>query len=101
MGVVVRLVLEQHGAQVPFVEDQQSVQTLAADRPDPAPGVGVGSRRLWWAAQRTDACVGEHRVEAGGEPRVAVAGQEPQLLGMLGETTNRLRACRVTHSPVG
>jgi hypothetical protein len=45
VAVVVLDVVLEHEAQVPLVDDQEPVETFAAERADPPFGVGVGSRR--------------------------------------------------------
>src|SRR6266700_4028845 len=81
--VVVRLVLGQNVPKLPLAEDQHSVQTLATDRTDPALGEGVALRCTRRATQHSDVGIGEYRVEACGEFRVAIADQEPESVGTL------------------
>jgi hypothetical protein len=60
---------------------------VAGDRGgnDAAFGVGVGTRRPWWCLDDVDAGGAEYRVEDGGELRVAVAKEVPQIVGSLVE----------------
>ena len=67
--VVVRRVLGEDRSELPFVEDQQPVQALAANGADPPLGVGVRPRSSWWAAQYLDSGAGEDGAEAVGTPR--------------------------------
>jgi hypothetical protein len=85
VSVVVRGVLVEHGGEVPFAGDEDTVEALAADGADPTFGVGVRAGRLWRRLDDVDAGRGEHRVEDSGEFRVAVAQQEPQIVGSLVE----------------
>src|SRR5213595_658465 len=78
VSVVVRGVLVEHGGEMPFAGDKDPVEALASDGADPAFGVGVRLRRLWRRLDDVDAGGGEHRIEDGGELRVAVAQQEPE-----------------------
>ena len=101
VAVVVRLVFGQDGSELSFMEDQQPVQALAAHGADPPFGVGVRPRRPRWTAQDLDPDAGEDGVEAGGELGVSVADQEPEGSARSPSSMRRLRACWVTHSPVG
>jgi hypothetical protein len=49
--VVVLGVLVEHGGEMPFIGDEDLVETFASDGADPAFGVGVGAGCLW---QRLD-----------------------------------------------
>jgi hypothetical protein len=69
-------VLGQHCLEVAAVDDQHSVEYLAADGADPALGDSVGPRRPHRCAQDSDAFAGEHGVEDAGELAVAVPDQE-------------------------
>jgi hypothetical protein len=53
--------------------DQQPVQALGADRPNPALRVGIGVRRLHWRNEHVGAFGAEHVVEATAELRVTIA----------------------------
>src|ERR1035437_9595457 len=59
--VVVPLVLGQHVHEAPLAEDQNPVQALATDRPDPPLGISVGLRCTWRTEQYRDARISEHR----------------------------------------
>jgi hypothetical protein len=79
MGVVVLDVDPQHLLEVAPADNQQPVQSLGADRPDPAFGVGVGVGRLDRRDQHLSALRLEHVVEGAGELGVAVAEQESRM----------------------
>ncbi len=67
VAVVVLEVLLKHEAQVPLVDEQEPVETFAAERADPplgvGVGVGVGSARPHRRRHHLDAQRAEHRVE--------------------------------------
>ena len=83
MSVVVLDVLLQHDRQVAWSGDQQVVEAFAAQRADEALGDRVRPRCPDWGAD--DADVGEHGVDGVGELGIAVADQEPELLGAVTE----------------
>ena len=99
--VVVVLILGQHVSELLFVENQHPVQALSTDGADPPLGVGVGLRRTRRTTQHRDAGISEHGIEAFGELRVSIADQEPETSARSPSAYMRLRACWVTHSPVG
>ena len=70
--VVVRGVLVEDGGEVSFAGDEHPVEAFALGGADLAFGVRVGARRAWRRSDDVDAGGGEHRVEDGGELRVAV-----------------------------
>jgi hypothetical protein len=74
--VEMRRVLGQYVFEVVPVEDQYSVEQLAADGADPAFGDRVRSRRLHQCAQDADAFAGEHGIEDVGELAVVILDQE-------------------------
>jgi hypothetical protein len=73
MGVVVLGVDPQHLLKVAVADNQQPVQALGADRPDPALGIGVGVGCLHRRDEHLDTLGAEHVVEAAGELRVTIA----------------------------
>jgi hypothetical protein len=83
--VVVLDVLVQHDRQVAWSGDQHMVEAFAAQRADEALGDRVGARRLDWGAEDADVGAGEHGVDGVGELGIAVADQEPELLGAVAE----------------
>src|SRR4051812_27377710 len=85
MLVVVTGVFGQHGGQVTLTEDEHPVGALPSCGAYPAFRERVRAGRLWWCLDHVDGCAGEHRVEDGGEYRVAVAEQEPQTRSALVE----------------
>jgi hypothetical protein len=101
MGVVVLDVDPQHLLEVAAADNQQPVQALGADRPDPAFGVGVGVGRLHRRDQHLNAVRPEHVVEGARELRVAVVQDEAQPPFSSPSTTSRLRACWVTQPLLG
>ena len=101
VSVVVGLVLGQHSGKLPLVGDQHAVQALTTDRADPPLGIGVGLGRTRRTAQHGDAGVSEHGVEGNGELGVAIADQERKPSICSPTAIMKLRACCVTHSPVG
>src|SRR5215216_4767715 len=95
MGVVVLDVDPQHLLEVAAADDQQPVQALGPDRPDPAFGVGVGVGRLYRRDQYLGAVRMEDVVEGAGELRIPIAKKaahssapltqhETQVAGLLG-----------------
>src|SRR3954453_21792936 len=78
MAVVVVRVLAENGGGMPPVDDQDSVEELAADGADEAFGDRVGPRRPYRCLDDADVGSGKHRVERGAELGVAVPDQEPE-----------------------
>src|ERR1035441_9063958 len=76
MLIVVSLVLVQDLPQMGLVPDEGAVRELAAASPDPAFGDRVHAGRPRVAQHGPDPCVGEDRIESGGEVRSPVAGHE-------------------------
>jgi hypothetical protein len=81
--VVVLHVDAQDPIQVALPDDQQPVQALDTNCPDPAFCVGVRVRRLHRRQQHLGAFGAEHVVEAAAELRVAVAQQEAHAASLL------------------
>jgi hypothetical protein len=65
--------------------DQQVVEALLADGPNPALGDGIGVGRPNWRADDLGTSRAPGVVERPGEPRVPVAGQEPERGGVAAE----------------
>jgi hypothetical protein len=65
MAVVVVLVLAEDGGGVPLVDDEDSVEELAADGADEAFGDRVGPRCPHWCLDDADVGGGEDGVERG------------------------------------
>jgi hypothetical protein len=80
----VRVVMDHVGAEDAFevtaAEDQQPVETLAADGADEALRVGVAFWRADRSVDDSDAFAAEDVVEGSGELAVAVVDQEPRPL---------------------
>jgi hypothetical protein len=70
--------------------DQEPVETVAADGPDPALGERVGVWRTKRRADDLDAVAFEDVVEGAAELAVAVADQEPDRLGPIQERPGKL-----------
>jgi hypothetical protein len=78
--VVVAAVYVEHGLEVAAAEDEDPVETLGAERADPALGVGVRVRRLHGRADHPEALGVEDLVEGMAELRVAVVDEKPERL---------------------
>jgi len=101
MSVVVREVGIEDRGEVVVAEDQDPVGAFAPEGTDPAFGESVRARR---ACRRADDCHlfrGEHGIETGDELGVAITDQETQLFEPSSRSISRLRACWVTHDPLG
>jgi hypothetical protein len=79
VAVVVVGVLGQHPPQLPTADDQHPVQQLPPDGAHPPLGVGVGPRRPHRRAQHPDPLGHEDRVECGGELRISIPDEKPEL----------------------
>ncbi len=66
-------------------DDQESVQALSADGPDPALRVGVGIGGLNRRQEHLGALGAEHVIEPAAELRVTVAQQELEASPLLSE----------------
>jgi hypothetical protein len=77
--VEMRRVLGQYVFEMAPIEDQYSVEQLAAQGADPSFGDGVRSGCQHWCAQDADGVAGEHGIEDVGEFAVATPDQEPEL----------------------
>jgi hypothetical protein len=71
--------------QVTTSDDQQPVQALGADRPNPPLRVGVGVRRLDRRYEHLGTLDADHVVEPTTELRVPVADEEAHLLAPLAQ----------------
>jgi hypothetical protein len=85
MSVVMLDVLLQYQVQVTGSGDQEMVKALSAQCADPAFGDRIRPRCPDGGAEDGDVGAGEDRVEGGGEFAVAIADQEPKLLGTFAE----------------
>ena len=101
MRVVVLHVVVQHPRNVASADDEQSVQTLSAQAAEPALHDRVRPGRPHRGAEDPDALRAEHLVDGCGELRVPVPDEEAQRGRPVVNLLMRLRACWVTHSPVG
>ena len=101
MGVVMICVLAQDQLQVPLAGDQHPVQALAPGTSDPAFGYSVRPRRLDRGFHDPHADGREHRVEpvVNFVSRSRIANLKPSA--RTPRFIRRLRACWLTHSPIG
>jgi hypothetical protein len=74
----VRNVGAEDAVEVTPVQDQDPVEALAAERPDPPLGVGVRVRRPNRCADDPDALATEHRVEVTTELAITIVEQKPE-----------------------
>jgi hypothetical protein len=74
----VRNVGAEDAVEVTPVQDQDPVEALAAERPDPPLGVGVCVRRPNRCADDPDALATEHRVEVTTELAITIVEQKPE-----------------------
>jgi hypothetical protein len=81
MAVVVIGVLGQHRPQLPAAQDQDPVQHLPPNRAHPPLRVRIRPRRPHRRGEHLDRLGGEDGVEGGGELRVPIADQKPELAG--------------------
>jgi hypothetical protein len=84
-SVVVPGVLGQDSAQVPFTEDQHPVGYFRPDGEYEPFCVGIRARTPGWNLHGGDACIGQDRIERGGELPSPVADQETKLGGVIAE----------------
>ena len=72
----------ENAVEMPSVQNEDAVEAVASECPDPTLGVGVRVRRTNWGADDPDALASEHGVEVEGELAVAIADQilEPAVL---------------------
>jgi hypothetical protein len=99
--VVVLDVAVQNANKVLAAEDQEVVQALSPDGPNPTLGDGVGVGRPNRRADDLGTGRTPDIVERSGELGVPVADQEPERAARSSSSTKRLRACWATHRPVG
>src|SRR5919204_3426032 len=78
--VVVATVDAEHLLEMAATEDEDPVETISAERADPALGVGVRVRRLDRRADHPDALSPEDLVETVAELAVAVVDEKPERL---------------------
>ncbi|WP_344520103.1 hypothetical protein [Streptomyces rectiviolaceus] len=98
MGVEVRLICGQDGAQVPFVDDQCAVEEFPAASADPAFDVRVRLRGPDGSEQDLDGLGCEDGVEGVSELRISVSDQEPESVNAVvhcHEEVTRLLDCPV------
>ena len=81
VAIVMIGVFVQHGAKVPFAEDQQPVGAFRAGGADPSLGKRVRARRPRRNLQHVNAVACEDLIEAAGELRVPIPNQEPERAG--------------------
>src|SRR5690348_8699869 len=101
MMIVVALELAQHDCGVALVGDQNSVEYFAADGADKAFGDRVRARCTHRRLDDLAFDGGEEGVEGGGELAVTVADQDRKRRWASSRSMSRLRACWVSHAPVG
>jgi hypothetical protein len=84
-----------------LVVDQEPVGAFASDGTDPAFGDRVRPRGERVGVRITRAPSKVNVIEDTLELRTAVPDEEPHAFGSFIQTMTRLRACWVTHAPVG
>ena len=78
VAVVMEQVLAEHRGQVPFTDDQDSVQQFAAESPDDAFADGVHPWRPWQGGDDPQPLGLEHLTERRSEERIAIMNEELQ-----------------------
>lgn len=101
MPVVVVDVDPEYSFEMLAPDDQQPVEILGADGPDPALRVSVGVRCLDWRQHHIRALGAEDLVERSAELPVTVADEEAHPAPLLLHACKRLRACWVTQAASG
>jgi len=90
LSVVVRGVLGQHPAEVPFPEDQHAVGEFGADGQDEAFGEAVRSRAPRRDLDHFDTGIDQYRVERGRELSGSVADDEPEPGNVFAEVHHKV-----------
>jgi len=101
VDVVVSDVLAQDALKVSSPQDHRPVEALAAGRAHPSFGVSVRVRRSYRGGDDPCSVRLAHRVEGGGELRVAVANEEARRESIWRRSPLRFRACCVTQALSG
>jgi hypothetical protein len=101
MLVVMRDVGREDSVEVPAVDDQEPVETLAADGADPPFDERVRAGRPYRCADDPDAVGAEHLVDRRCELAVAVVIKNRIGSARSTNVSMMFRACWVAHSPVG
>jgi hypothetical protein len=99
--VVVGLVLSHHPQEMSLIPDEGAVEQFPTAPADPPLYDRVRAGSLHRALENADSRGMEDRVEGCGELGVAVTDQELDRFGLPSRSISRLRACWVTHAPVG
>ena len=99
--VVVVFVLTEHGCGMALIDDQDTVEQFAANAADEPFGDRVGLRRPGGRPDDPDIAPGEDGVEGSGEFGVAVSDERQNPRPASSRSMVRLRACWVSHVPVG
>ncbi len=102
VGVVVSFVLGQHAGKLPLTENQHAIQAFAADRPDPAFGVGARLRGARGGLRSTTIPASANaasKFAVNFVSRSRIKNRKPSARSA--RPIMQLRACWVTHSPVG
>src|SRR5260221_14293020 len=95
-SVVITRVLGEHTPQMPLAQNEQVIQTLLADRANPALRHRVRLRRLERREHDVDTLGYEDVVKCRRELGVVVVNQEPPLRRLVREVPNQL-ACLLAH----
>jgi hypothetical protein len=75
---------------VTLPEDQHPVGEFCSDGSYKPLGVAVRSRAAWRDLQHADACVGQYRIERGGELAGSIPNEELELSSPLAELTDEV-----------
>ncbi len=75
-GVVVSDIVPHHPAKMVLAENQELIQTLCTDGPDPPLRVTIGVRRTNGSPNNMDTFGSKHRIKGPGELRVVVTNQK-------------------------
>jgi hypothetical protein len=101
VAVVVLGVLMHDGSEMSTTEDEHPVETFTPDSADETLSEGVATRCPNRSSDDPDALGAEDLIESGCELGIAIADQELDRLGTLGELIGQFLACWITHAPVG
>jgi hypothetical protein len=101
MAVVVLYVLVNHSSEMATTEDEHPVQTFTPDSANEALSEGVCPGRSDRSSDCPDAIGTEDLVEAGRELGVAIANQEFDRPGTLGELIGQIPSLLDHHAPLG
>jgi hypothetical protein len=94
--VVMAAVDAQHVLEMSATEDENPIETVGAERPDPAFGIGVRVRGLDWCPDHLDALGVKDLVERVAELLVAIVDQESERVVV---TELHDEVARLLHDP--